>query len=311
MSVYSTNQARHLYVVTASTDYSVGKDAEGNIFLKIKNADGENVRTDLITNILSAKVTPASKMKRELNAVEVSGNPTSAGVYTLGISYRQWVADSDETFYHEWASAKFTCASTTPTATEISNFYKKLAINLAKNTEKQGMVKVYLVTSADAKTEVTASNSASLTGTAYSKLVIMEKEQKWVLGTTPQTVVWITKDNVIAPWATLTDVHSETYVTNGKEIADMEYFYLGERGDQYRNIGWPYVTPTKGKADSTKEYDVIDIHYAYVGSNEGVQKSEKDLTIACVASSTGYTLVNGVISAINTATGETTITALS
>jgi hypothetical protein len=31
--------------------------------------------------------------------------------------------------------------------------------------------------------------------------------------------------------------------------------------------------------DETKTYDVIDIHYAYVGSNESVQKSEKTLTI--------------------------------
>lgn len=311
MSVYSTNQARHLYVATATSDYTVGKDAEGNIFLKVKNADGDLLRTDLITNILSAKATKASAMQRELNAVEVSGTPAVTGSYTLGITYRQWIAASDETFYHEWASAKFTMAGTTATAAEISAFYKALAINLAKNVEKQGMVQVYLISAAadDTKVPVTANNSATLTATDYNKLVIMEIEQNWVLGTTPQTVVYVEKDNVIAPWATVADIHSATYVKNGKEVADMEYFYLGERGDQYRGIGWPYATPTKGKVDFTKEYDIIDIHYAYVGNNEGVQKSEKTLTIACVADGS-YTIANDLIGKINTATGAKTIATL-
>lgn len=309
MSVYSTNQARHLYVVHEASDYSVGKDQEGCIFIKVKNADGEFLRSDLITNIIRAKATSAEKMKRELNAVEVSGTPSKAGVYTLGINYRQWIADSDESFYQEWASAKLEMAAAAPTATEISNFYKRLAVNLAKNTEKQGMVQVYLIDSASSKTAVTSGNEVTLTGT-YSKIAIVEIEQKWVLGTTPQTVVYIDKSNVIAPWATITDVHSEVFVENGKEIADLEYFCLGERGDQYRNIGWPYTTPTRGKADSANTYDVIDIHYAYIGSNEGPQKSEKTLTIACKADGS-FTIVNALIGAINTATGETTIEKLS
>ena len=285
MSVYSTNQARHLYVVHETSDYSVGKDQEGCIFIKVKNADGEFLRSDLITNIISAKATSAEKMKRELNAVEVSGTPSKAGVYTLGINYRQWIADSDESFYQEWASAKLEMAAAAPTATEISNFYKRLAVNLAKNTEKQGMVQVYLIDSASSKTAVTSGNEATLTGT-YSKIAIVEIEQKWVLGTTPQTVVYIDKSNVIAPWATITDVHSEVFVENGKEIADLEYFCMGERADQYRLKGWPDVVETKYFIDPEKEYYAMDLSYFYDGDAEDVQKSPKVITLVAESKAT-------------------------
>ena len=71
-------------------------------------------------------------------------------------------------------------------------------------------------------------------------------------------------------------------------MADYEYFYMGERGDQYRNVGWPNVIPTAYIVDPTYAYgyDTIGIHFAYTGSNHAIQKSEKDITfiIPAVAS---------------------------
>ena len=78
---------------------------------------------------------------------------------------------------------------------------------------------------------------------------------------------------------------------------------MGERGDHYRNINWPYVIETTYLADPAEEYHVIDIHYAYVGSNEGVQKSERDITL--VGSKAD---INTVIGAINTAAGTSIAT---
>ena len=51
--------------------------------------------------------------------------------------------------------------------------------------------------------------------------------------------------------------------------------------------------------DPTKEYHSLDIHYAYVGPNEGPQKSEKTLTIV----SSDQNVINTLIQSINTATG--------
>lgn len=78
---------------------------------------------------------------------------------------------------------------------------------------------------------------------------------------------------------------------------------MGERGDQYRNIGWPNVIETTYLVDPADEYSVLDIHYAYVGSNEGVQKSERDITL--VGSKAD---IKTIIGAINTAAGTSIAT---
>ena len=58
---------------------------------------------------------------------------------------------------------------------------------------------------------------------------------------------------------------------------------MGDRADRYRGMGWPDVINTEYLADPTdvNGYDMINIHYAYTGSNHAVQKSEKDLTLIC------------------------------
>ena len=54
---------------------------------------------------------------------------------------------------------------------------------------------------------------------------------------------------------------------------------MGERGDQYRDTNGLIKINTQYLADANKDYCAIDIHYAFVDSNEGVQKSEKDIYI--------------------------------
>lgn len=74
---------------------------------------------------------------------------------------------------------------------------------------------------------------------------------------------------------------------------------MGERGDQYRNMGWPNVIPTKYLVDPSKKYDVINIHYFYQGDGISVQKSEKDIQIVVPRPGEGdYTKVNALITAI-------------
>lgn len=56
---------------------------------------------------------------------------------------------------------------------------------------------------------------------------------------------------------------------------------MGERGDMYRNVGWPDVIPTKYLVDpeNADGYDVLEIHYAYKGGGENPQLSEKDIEV--------------------------------
>ena len=93
-----------------------------------------------------------------------------------------------------------------------------------------------------------------------------------------------TPARVQTSWGTVSDVTSVAvgYIKNGKRIADLEYFCMGERADLYRNVGWPNVveteyviTPTEAR---TNEYDVIDIHYFYQGEGLNNDYSEKVIT---------------------------------
>ena len=66
----------------------------------------------------------------------------------------------------------------------------------------------------------------------------------------------------------------------------MEYFAMGERGDEYRMAAYPNHIITDYKIDPAKNYDVYNIHYSYKGYNTQSHKSEKDLIIAVTAGTT-------------------------
>ena len=319
MGIFSTNQARHLYVATTyKTPNVIASDAAGSIAVKTDNAknnlyfeymgQGGLTRSDIIDikNIMYAKATKADKMARELKAVTVTlkAAPVAGQDYILKIAFRQFASMSDEDIY-----TKFGMVHATSGMSE-SDFYKELAISLAKNFSREltELVKFTLTNESDEAVPVTGNTKATeLTGT-YKALVIDEVEQEWTLGIKPQVPVYfdvlpgtITVDGDEITWGKVEDTDPEGVVKNGKLIADLEYFCMGERGDQYRGINWPNNIPTKYMVDPTKEYHVLDIHYAFVGSNESVQKSEKDITIVCA----DMAELNKIITAVNSATGLT------
>jgi hypothetical protein len=52
--------------------------------------------------------------------------------------------------------------------------------------------------------------------------------------------------------------------------------------------------------DPAKTYDTVAIHFAYVGSNESVQKSEKDITLLVPTDAASDSQGDDWMSAINT-----------
>lgn len=160
----------------------------------------------------------------------------------------------------------------------------------------------------------------ALTGGNASGLIVEEVPQEWILGTFPQVPVNFTlmPDTIVVNgddriWGLVEKQASTNSIPDGHKIADLEYFCMGERGDVYRMAGFPNVIRTKYLVNPDLEYNTIDIHYAYVGSNEAVQKSEKDITIVVPKvkdnNRNGNELTNNIIAAINTA-AELTITEL-
>lgn len=320
MATFSVNQVRQLYVATAfKTSRVLASDAAGSIAVKndtakshlyfeYKGADNL-MRSDLIDtkNILYAKATDATAMAHDLKSVTIAldsnvngGAPVTGQDYILRIAFKQYVGMSDEDQYFKYGMVHAYAGM------DASEFYKVLAVSLAKNFSREvvPLIKIEIKT-ASATTEVTPTTKvADLTGT-YTGVVITEVEQPWRLGVMAQTPVYFTVQSVPVTvngderyWATLTESTSGS-IGNGKTIADLEYFCMGERGDMYRQVGWPHNIPTTYLVDPAKTYCVFDIHYAYVGSNESVQKSEKTITIVCA----DKTELNKVIAAFNTATG--------
>lgn len=335
MATFSTNQVRQLYVAKAlKTPHVLASNAAGSIAVKndtaknhlyfeYKGADNL-MRSDLIDikNILYAKATDADAMAHELKSVTVTldtnvngGAPVAGQDYILRIVFKQYVGMSDEDQYFKYGMVHAYAGMT------ASDFYKKLALSLVKNFSREvtPLVKFTLTNSDDEAVPVDATTKESSLTETYTALVIDEVEQPWRLGIMEQTPVYFTVQPTTITvngderiWGTVEDTDPAGTIDNGKKIADLEYFCMGERGDIYRGVGFPNNIPTTYLVDPTVKYNVIDIHYAYVGSNESVQKSEKTITLAVpkvgANNQASNALANSIISAINTATGLTIAT---
>lgn len=281
MAVFSTNQNRQLYVVKKANatpavagDYALGS-VDNKLFIKYMG-EGGAMRSDLIdlNSIVYAKHTLASAMEVPLktatiklsSAVISEGKVVSGQDYIVRIYIHNYLAPGDAHTTIKYGAVHST-ADMTP-----AMFYEKLAKSLTQNFSRE------------AWPLLTFSHSAE-------GVVINEVEQDWHLGTMSQDSVnfevvptTVTIDGEEIFWAELNDedkipvIAGANKVKNGKKIADLEYFCMGERGDQYRNMGWPNVIPTKYMVDPSQEYDVIDIHYSFSDTGVNVQKSEKDIT---------------------------------
>lgn len=311
--------------------------AKNHLYFEYKGADNL-MRSDLIDieNILYAKATDADAMAHELKSVTVTldtnvngGAPVAGQDYILRIAFRQYVGMSDEDQYFKYGMVHAYAGM------DADEFYKVLAQSIAKNFSREvvPLIKIEVHSAAtkskggfDAKGYMEVTPSTKDTGATNStnpyydgtsavisdidSIRITEVEQPWRLGIMAQTPVYFTVQPTTVLvngddriWGTVTEGTNGT-VGNGKAIADLEYFCMGERGDIYRGVGFPHNIVTTYLVDPTKTYYTFDIHYAYVGNNESVQKSEKDITIVC----SNKTEFNNIVTAFNTATGLTIAT---
>ena len=271
-----------------------------------------------IKNVISAKATASKNLAHKLVRysvtldTDVSATPVAGQNYILRLAFRQYIGLSEEDQYFKYGEVIARSGMT------ASDFYKKMAISLAKNlenkTESTPLVNIYLSSAATDETDVpvTATTKESdLNKDGYDKIIIEEAKQPWVLGMMPQAFIpftpqflTITVDGEDRLWGVATVVTPKKTVPEGHLIADLEYFCMGARGDIYRGMGYPNIIKTTYLVDPSAVYDVLDIHYFYTGSNESVQKSEKTITLVAVDDGS-HTVMNALIEAINTASGLT------
>ena len=298
----------------------VCKDVQGNPYIAYRGYSGVT-RSDILTNIISITATPASKMFRNQNAALITvnsdalntGNVISGQDYILRLEFQNPIGISPD---HTYCKHGVVHATSTMSA---SDFYKKMAKSLAINMSREAvkLVDVYLwknsttstINTPAQLTLVDSNPNQTLTDTYYG-IKIVEAQQEWILGVKQDKPIIFKINN-----STINNHNNDIYwadvlysngkkITGGMEIsetisssnlpvgatltnshiaAELEYFAMGERADIYRNVGWPDVRPTKYivNPEWAYGYDMVNIHYAYVGSNHSVQKSEKDLTLIC------------------------------
>ena len=325
MFIGSDNQFRNLYVMktykasesalAAVGDLTLKVDtAKSNVYLVYKDTE-DTITSDLISikNLLYAKATKAADMSRTLNSqsVTLNADPISGQDYVLNVEVRNFVALGDDSTH-----IKFGAVHAVKDMTK-SDFYKAMALNLAKNFSREvspilnvSLNKYNSTGTTNTKVAVLVNgkmqNLAALTSTeTYTSIIIDEVEQPWRRGvaqvepvnfnTTCGTVL-VDGNDVI--WGTVEKEEGDP-INNGKQIADMEWFYHGTRGDIYREATYPDNFDFKPLVDETKAYSTLDIHFAYVGPGVEVAKSERTITVVCADAAE----LNKLITAIKTATG--------
>lgn len=241
--------------------------------------------------------TPMKKVEITLDANVNGGAPISGQVYILRFEISNWCGAGEDTKYF-----KDVAVQGIPNMT-ASNFYKELLAAANKSFSRE--------VNATATSNPYFNFSVDNTTTA-TKFIIEEKPQPWTLGVEQQervifnvqpTTVYTGGVDVI--WGVVTEVAPTTKIDNGKQIADIEWVCMGQRGDQYRMMGYPNYIPTQYLVDPSKKYSVLELHYAFTDEGVSSYRSEKDITIAVPDGAAGseYDVINDIISAINTATG--------
>ena len=338
MFIGSDNQFRNLYVMKAYKNNESAIAAVGDLTLKVDTAKSnvylvykdteDTITSDLISikNLLYAKSTKAADMARKLNSqsVTLNADPVSGQDYVLNVEIRNFVALGDDSTH-----IKFGAVHAVKDMTK-SDFYKAMALNLAKNLSREvvPLIKIevhsagttskggfdsagYMVVTPTIKDNGKSDNTnpyydgTSSIVTDIDSIRITEVEQPWRRGvaqvepvnfnTTCGTIL-MGGDDVI--WGTVEKEEGNS-INNGKQIADMEWFYHGTRGDIYREATYPDNFDFKPLVDETKAYSTLDIHFAYVGPGVEVAKSERTITVVCADA----TEINNLITAIKTATG--------
>ena len=324
MAVFSTNQVRQLYVVDnvvssesalATAGDVLAKKIGDDIYFKYVGALGDTMRTDIINQkqLIYTSVATSDKLAYKLKGQKITLNPNVNGGkpiegrdYILRVLFSEYIGISpvDKTL-------KYGTVHITPGMT-ASDFYAEMAYSLMQSQKKEPnpIMNVAVIVSgtfegnviSDTDTLQDVKDMGTIEG-----IVIFEAGQPWHLGVMPQGVIKIDAqvtrityngdDSIF--WGVVEDatMPSSYVLPEGQKIADLEYFCMGERGDQYRNAGWPNVIPTKYLVDPTAEYDLYTIHYAYVGEGTHQEKSEKDIQFAVLksASSAFKTKLNAVL----------------
>lgn len=295
--------------LTTVGDVTVVKDKDGYINIH-QLGFGGLVKSEAINpaSITYAKASAPADTELKLKKVTLTldssvnnGKPIAGEDYILRVNFRQLYGMSNEDIYQKYGAVH--AVSVMNTTTDL--FWLTMAESLVKNFKRcyAPLLDIALVTAqtngvSTASTVINdikkvgstwyVNGSAVVPGTAYKGIDVIEKSQvnDWALGTAQLTPVYfevipttVMDDGVESVWGVVSEPKVAGTIGNGYNTADLEYFCMGERGDQYRLAMWPKNIKTKYMVNENKTYFYLDIHHYYAGNGDAVQKSEQDIVI--------------------------------
>ena len=300
--IKSTNQVTQMFVVDASVELKKVGDKGFNLVI-----DG-NDTTDFVgagkvlwTNV--AKATDTSEiLKRKALLVKLKadvngGYPVAGEDYILTLKFRGDIGEENTiekvAMVHQYAYDASTDA-TKKAAAKL--FYQNLAKSLIDNASCDYSPLYEIRAVADGALITKDLVATKITETGF---YIVEAEPYWRLGTFKESLmkidvgtrpILVDSDEVdewldsykFAVVASLIDDTKVKAIKNSHKVADMEYFYKGERGTSaFLNHPYDIQIPVELKVDAKHAagYDILTLHYAYVGDNASNQKSEKDIVL--------------------------------
>jgi hypothetical protein len=299
-----SNQVDQIYVYSGTNAIDAVKTtAKGEVYFTYQGPGGI-LRSDLIKpdQVMSYTKTLAPSQRQYLKDAIVHLDATKLVVgenYQVKIVISQFQDMAEDSLYYKYGVAH--CGNNDTVHTMLEKLVKSLCRNFSREITTYFEFGLTDGSNTDWFDKQGKVIGGTATVTAATDLIIREVAQDWHLGLMPKQgvnfSVYVNEviiNGVEEKWGTVTVTNSPNFIGNGYTLADMEYFYMGDRGDQYRMFAAPQDRiPTKLLIDPTQEYDVINIHYYFVDSLGGVQKSEKDIMIVLPTGSSPMVTYSG------------------
>jgi len=329
MANFNTNQARHMYVAKAYKadvdavkagnpgDITVGTNAEPlgsavgghplkTIYFAYKNADGILTRSDSIPVCNIEYVTKKAAADMDFPLLQhvitlndsVTINDLKGKNVVLNIAVRGIIDDDPRNLVPIVARVKCTSSETAAT------LYKKLSDAIVKAMPTFGL-KVPMFKVFNGNTEVTKDTPSTGSPSSITLVATAQNWRRGLMSNKPYalTVSFTTDADIEDAWGKevigLSTVTNNTVIPAAYELADLEYFCYGERGDEMRFANWPNnYEPTYiiNPADTSTTYDLLTIQYYWQGHAENIQKSPRTIHIAAPAAA-----LNSVYAALKAA----------
>ena len=293
--VKSTNQVTQFFVVEKSAVLKTIKDPSGAVVTGYQVVVDDRDTTDVIPakqvlGVNKVLATAASeKLFRKVLKVKLSANvnggaPVAGQDYIISLKFRGLIGEEDT--IEKVAMAHATASDTAAT------LLQKLAQSFIDNAsvEESPLYEV--------KTTAGVALSDDVSTITEEGFVIVEAKPYWRMGTFIEALAKIDvstrpiilsgeeEDKWLDSYKFVADKEGtySTAIMNTHRVADMEYFYKGERGvSAGLNAPYDLQIPLDLRVDANHAagYDILTIHYAYVGANASNQKSEKDAVLVC------------------------------